>query len=97
MKPAPFDYVAPRSLDDALEALHRADGDAKVLAGGQSLIPLLNFRLARPSLLVDLERVPGLASIVPRDGGYWFYKLVGDAEAVAPEKEAFVAFAKSQP
>jgi aerobic carbon-monoxide dehydrogenase medium subunit len=60
MKPAPFDYVAPRSLDAVVEALGAADGDAKLLAGGQSLIPLLNFRLARPSLLIDLNRVPGL-------------------------------------
>jgi aerobic carbon-monoxide dehydrogenase medium subunit len=69
VKPAPFDYVAPRTLDEALEALARSDGDAKVLAGGQSLIPLLNFRLARPSLLVDLNRIPSLAYITPGDGG----------------------------
>src|SRR5207248_519137 len=49
MKPAAFDYVAPRSLDEAVEALSNGGADAKLLAGGQSLIPLLNFRLARPS------------------------------------------------
>lgn len=69
MKPAPFEYVAPRTLDDAMRALARGGPDAKVLAGGQSLVPLLNFRLARPSLLVDLNRVPGLSYITPRDGG----------------------------
>jgi carbon-monoxide dehydrogenase medium subunit len=58
VKPARFDYVAAESTDGALAAL--ADGDAKVLAGGQSLVPLLNMRLARPSLLVDVNRVPGL-------------------------------------
>jgi carbon-monoxide dehydrogenase medium subunit len=59
--------------------LRRADGDAKVLAGGQSLIPLLNFRLARPSLLVDLNRVPGLASITSRDGGLAIGAMTRDA------------------
>ncbi|HLH65352.1 MAG TPA: FAD binding domain-containing protein [Solirubrobacteraceae bacterium] len=58
MKPAPFDYRAPRSLDAALELI--AGEDARPLAGGQSLIPMLNFRLARPSRLVDLHLVAGL-------------------------------------
>ncbi len=63
MKPAPFEYVAPRSLREAVEALARGGGDAKLLAGGQSLVPLLNFRLARPSLLVDLNRIEELAYV----------------------------------
>lgn len=58
MKPAPFEYAAPESLDDALALL---DDDSRPLAGGQSLMPMLNFRLARPARLVDLERVAGLA------------------------------------
>ncbi|HLZ27933.1 MAG TPA: xanthine dehydrogenase family protein subunit M [Chloroflexota bacterium] len=69
MKPAPFEYVAPRSLDEALGALADGGADAKLLAGGQSLIPLLNFRLARPSLLVDLNRVAELAYVSSRDRG----------------------------
>jgi carbon-monoxide dehydrogenase medium subunit len=69
VKPPPFDYVAPRSLHEAVDALARGGSDAKLLAGGQSLIPLLNFRLARPSLLVDLNRVSELAYITPRDKG----------------------------
>ncbi|MCA1648081.1 MAG: xanthine dehydrogenase family protein subunit M [Chloroflexi bacterium] len=69
MKPAPFDYVAPHSLDEAVAALASGGADAKVLAGGQSLIPLLNFRLARPSLLVDLNRIGQLAYLSQRDGG----------------------------
>ncbi len=69
MKPAAFDYVAPRSLDEAVAALARGGPDAKVLAGGQSLVPLLNFRLARPTLLVDLNRVPELAFVESRAGG----------------------------
>jgi aerobic carbon-monoxide dehydrogenase medium subunit len=69
MKPAPFDYVAPRSLEEALDALARGGAEAKILAGGQSLIPLLNFRLARPALLVDLNHVDELTYRTARDGG----------------------------
>jgi CO/xanthine dehydrogenase FAD-binding subunit len=57
MKPAPFEYVAPDSLAAALDVLSRQGGDAKLLAGGQSLIPVMNFRLAQPSLLIDLNRI----------------------------------------
>jgi CO/xanthine dehydrogenase FAD-binding subunit len=63
MKPARFDYVAPTTLDAAVEALAASDGEGKVLAGGQSLMPLLNFRMARPSILVDLKRIAGLSFI----------------------------------
>lgn len=57
MKPPPFDYVAPTSLEAALEALQEHGDEAKLIAGGQSLVPMLAFRLARPSVLVDLNRV----------------------------------------
>jgi CO/xanthine dehydrogenase FAD-binding subunit len=63
MKPAAFDYVAPESLEAAVQALVSANGDGKVMAGGQSLVPLLNFRMARPALIVDLMRIPGLSSV----------------------------------
>ena len=63
MKPPKFEYHAPTNLDEALAALGRYGGDAKVLAGGQSLMPLLNFRLARPAALVDLNRIASLAYI----------------------------------
>jgi aerobic carbon-monoxide dehydrogenase medium subunit len=69
VKPAPFEYVAPRSLDEAVAELERSDGDAKLLAGGQSLVPLLNMRLASPARLIDLNRVPELAYLRERDGG----------------------------
>lgn len=69
MKPAPFDYVAPRSLDEVLEVLAERPDDAKVLAGGQSLIPLLNFRLAQPALLVDVNRLPGLDGVAVASDG----------------------------
>jgi carbon-monoxide dehydrogenase medium subunit len=61
--PAEFDYVAPGSLDEALTALADGGEDAKVLAGGHSLIPLMKLRLAAPSLLVDLRRVPELTGV----------------------------------
>ena len=60
MKPAPFEYHDPRSIDDAVALLARHGDDAKVLAGGQSLIPLLAFRLARPAVIVDINRIPAL-------------------------------------
>jgi carbon-monoxide dehydrogenase medium subunit len=68
VKPAPFDYVAPVTLDDAVGALAAGGGDTKVLAGGQSLIPMLALRLARPTLLVDINRVPGLDGIREASG-----------------------------
>jgi CO/xanthine dehydrogenase FAD-binding subunit len=63
MKPARFEYVAPTTLDAAVEALAAADGEGKVLAGGQSLLPLLNFRMARPAVLVDLNGIKELSFI----------------------------------
>jgi CO/xanthine dehydrogenase FAD-binding subunit len=68
VKPPKFDYAAPESLDEATRLL-ADDDEAKVLAGGQSLLPLLNFRLAAPSLLVDLRRIRGLDAIERGDGG----------------------------
>jgi carbon-monoxide dehydrogenase medium subunit len=66
MKPPEFDYVAPGSLEEAVSLLG-ANPDAKALAGGQSLIPLLAFRLASPPLLVDLARIPGLDRVEQRE------------------------------
>ena len=63
MKPAPFRYVAPHTLDEALAALTTYGYEAKLLAGGQSLIPTLNFRLAQPGVLIDLNRLPDLGYI----------------------------------
>jgi len=60
MKPARFDYAKPRSLDEAVQLLAAGNGEAKLLAGGQSLAPVLNFRLAQPALLVDVR---GLAEL----------------------------------
>jgi carbon-monoxide dehydrogenase medium subunit len=66
--PAEFDYVAPTSLDEALTALRDGGEDAKVLAGGHSLLPLMKLRLAAPTLLVDLRNVPGLSGIQRENG-----------------------------
>jgi carbon-monoxide dehydrogenase medium subunit len=70
MIPAEFDYTAPESLQDAIAALADGGEDAKLLAGGHSLIPLMKLRLAAPTLLVDLRRVPGLHG-VQREDGHW--------------------------
>ena len=67
MIPPSFDYVAPKTLSDAVAALG-GNENAKILAGGQSLIPLMRFRLAGPTLLVDLTRVEGLSYIEEKDG-----------------------------
>lgn len=63
MKPAPFDLVAATDMSEALEALHQGGTEARVIAGGQSLVPMLNMRLARPATLVDITRIPELARI----------------------------------
>ena len=63
MIPSAFDYVAPTTVDDAIRALAEAGEDGKVLAGGQSLLPVLRMRLAAPSMLIDLNRIPELRGV----------------------------------
>jgi carbon-monoxide dehydrogenase medium subunit len=70
MIPAAFEYVAPSSLDEAIQALSDGGEDAKLLAGGHSLIPLMKLRLAAPSLLVDLRRIDGLRGAERANGGW---------------------------
>jgi CO/xanthine dehydrogenase FAD-binding subunit len=69
MKPAPFEYHAPDTIEEALFMLHNSGGDAKILAGGQSLVPAMNFRVVQPSALIDLNRLPELGYI-REDGEY---------------------------
>lgn len=69
MKPALFEYFAPSEVEEALELLERYGDKAKVLAGGQSLMPLMNLRLARPDAIIDINRLAHLASISPGRGG----------------------------
>jgi len=63
MKPASFDFVCPDTLDEALSALTEAGGDGRIIAGGQSLVPMLNMRLARPGVLIDIMRLEALRRI----------------------------------
>ena len=69
MKPAKFDYYDPKSLEEALALLDCNPDDAKVLAGGQSLMPLLNMRLARPNIVVDINQIKELNYVRASDGG----------------------------
>ena len=63
MKPAPFNLLRPRNVDEALALLQSHGDEAKILAGGQSLVPLMNFRLAQPRHLIDLNGIGGLDQI----------------------------------
>jgi carbon-monoxide dehydrogenase medium subunit len=69
MKPAPFDYVCPDSVAETVALLARHGGDAKLLAGGQSLVPLLNFRMLRPGVLIDINRLTELDFLSDDAGG----------------------------
>lgn len=69
MKPSQFEYVRANSIKQAIAALAAGAGDAKILAGGQSLVPMLNFRLLSPSVLIDINRIPGLDRIEEGPGG----------------------------
>ena len=97
MKPAPFEYFRPASVEEAVALLAEHE-DAKPLAGGQSLVPMLNFRLARPSALIDLGAVEGLAGIRVEDGALvvgamtrqWDLEHSSDALPLLREALAFV-------
>jgi aerobic carbon-monoxide dehydrogenase medium subunit len=80
MIPGKFDYHAPTTLSEAIGLLERYGDEAKLLAGGQSLIPLMRFRLAEPAHLVDLGRIPGLAGVAERDGRLCLGALTREAD-----------------
>lgn len=84
MIPAAFDYHAPTSLEEALDLL-ASHQDAKILAGGQSLIPMMRFRLAEPGVIVDLGRVEGLAGVVEEDGWLWLGAMTRHADVEASD------------
>lgn len=88
MKPPPFEYEAPRELDGALALLTEHGSEGKVLAGGQSLVPLLNFRLARPELLIDVNEVQDLSYLLRKDGRLRIGALTRHMQA---ERSALVA------
>jgi len=80
MIPAEFDYEAPESLEEAVRMLHENGDEAKLLAGGHSLLPLMKLRLAAPALLIDLRRVPGLHGVQRENGSWRIGALVPHAE-----------------
>ena len=84
MKPARFAYTAPETVDGVLDALDRYGDEAKVLAGGQSLVPMMNFRLARPGVIVDIGRVPGLDGMSVAGGTLRVGSRVRHIELEAP-------------
>jgi carbon-monoxide dehydrogenase medium subunit len=83
MIPAAFDYVAPDSLDGVLQALADGGEDAKLLAGGHSLLPMMKLRFAAPALLVDLRRVPGLRGIERANGSFRIGAMTPHAHVAA--------------
>ncbi len=88
MKPPPFEYYAPHSLEEALGLLAEHGSNAKILAGGQSLIPAMNFRMTAPSILIDLNPVPGLDYIrASRNGALRIGAMTRQSQV---EKDALV-------
>jgi carbon-monoxide dehydrogenase medium subunit len=87
MKPAAFDYVVPRSVAEAVATLAAFGPEAKVIAGGQSLVPMMNFRLARPEVLVDINRIPGLDHLQAEAGQLRIGTLVRHARLERPACE----------
>jgi carbon-monoxide dehydrogenase medium subunit len=84
MKPAPFAYARPTSVEEARALLAAGDGEAKLLAGGQSLVPMLNMRLVRPAVVVDLNGIPELGRIASApDGGLLIGALARHADLAA--------------
>jgi 2-furoyl-CoA dehydrogenase FAD binding subunit len=81
VKPAPFRYVRAETTDEAVDALTREGDDAKVLAGGQSLVPALNMRLVRPGVLVDVNRVGELSGVARENGSLAVGATVRQADA----------------
>ncbi len=92
MKPAPFDYIRPRTLAEAHAVIAGEAGDARVLAGGQSLLPMLSMRLSRPKVVVDIMRLPELAQITNESEAIRVGAAVRQAELMA-----WPPLAKEQP
>src|SRR5579864_2247444 len=80
MFPAEFDYQAPSSVAEAVQLLQQSGGEAKILAGGHSLLPMMKLRLVQPPLLVDISRIPGLTGIERADGGLRIGALTTETE-----------------
>jgi aerobic carbon-monoxide dehydrogenase medium subunit len=95
MIPAEFDYAAPRSVEEAISTLAAGGEDAKLLAGGHSLLPLMKLRLAAPSLLVDIGRLDELRGVERRNGGWRIGALATHAELEERREMGVVAVATS--
>jgi carbon-monoxide dehydrogenase medium subunit len=91
MKCAPFDYVRAGSVEEVVKVLGEAEGDGKILAGGQSLVPVLALRMARPTVLVDVNRIPGLGAVRPVDGAVEVGALVRHSGLVAQTAHPLLA------
>jgi aerobic carbon-monoxide dehydrogenase medium subunit len=83
VKPAPFDYVAPQTIEEACEHLSEAGGGATLLAGGQTLMPLLALRLSQPFILIDINRIAALQGISRFEGGTRIGPIVRQNEVIA--------------
>ena len=84
MKPVAFRYFAPDTIDGALDLIAEHGDDGKILAGGQSLVPAMNFRLARPSILIDINRIAALDYVREEDGALRIGALARHARFAAP-------------
>jgi aerobic carbon-monoxide dehydrogenase medium subunit len=94
--PADFDYEAPESLEQAIRMLHENGEDAKLLAGGHSLLPLMKLRLAAPTVLIDLRRIPGLHGIQRENGSWRLGAMTRHADLQDTEELGVVARAASK-
>jgi aerobic carbon-monoxide dehydrogenase medium subunit len=92
---APFDYEAPESLEQAIRMLHENGEDAKLLAGGHSLLPLMKMRLAAPTVLIDLRKIPGLHGIEQQNGGWRIGPMTRHADLQDTPELGVVARASS--
>ena len=92
---APFDYEAPESVEEAVRMLHENGEDAKLLAGGHSLLPLMKLRLAAPTILVDIRKIPGLHHIEQENGGWRIGPLARHADLQTTTELGVVARASS--
>jgi aerobic carbon-monoxide dehydrogenase medium subunit len=92
---APFDYEAPETVEEAVRMLHENGEDAKLLAGGHSLLPLMKVRLAAPTILVDLRKIPGLDHVQQENGGWRIGPMTRHAELASTSELGVVARAAS--
>ena len=99
MKPAPFTYAAPTSVDEVIALLDTHGEAAKLLAGGQSLAPMMNLRLASPAYIIDLNRLEGLDYIEERDGlsGHWGDDATARTRALGGRAPTLSAAGRSVP